>query len=477
MKKPNIVFLIQDQMQQQVLREESGCIMPNLWQMMEDSVEFERAYSCNAVCSPARASLMTGVLPHIHGMVDCTHTVPQYRADYDDTLDTFTRVLSEEGYHVSYYGKWHIERTHELEKFGIEDYITERNIPGMNVTMQKRVVLKNTGYADRVVCGVFEEGIDHTEEYYVYQKAMDDIEKHRNDSRPFCTFISTYAPHDPYCVPREVYEQYEKSDLGLPHSFDDEMKDKPVIYQRMRSAIGTLTENDFRMAKRCYYSYCTLVDIQIGKLISYLKENQLYENTMIVCMSDHGDLMGAHGLMMKSVEPFEEIYHIPLIMKLPYQKQAGEKKKFYIGTCEVAPTVLEILGCRPLKGKYVNQSVVPYMTGEKADSHFAFAEFFGQRFAYTQRICWKDNLKYLFNAFDNDELYDLDKDPDELTNLNTHSEYQEKKEELCELMWEQIKKTDDMTMLDAEYYLMRFAPVGPGEKKRNNAYSIYNKSF
>lgn len=280
MKKPNIVFLIQDQMQQQVLREESGCIMPNLWQMMEDSVEFERAYSCNAVCSPARASLMTGVLPHIHGMVDCTHTVPQYRADYDDTLDTFTRVLSEEGYHVSYYGKWHIERTHELEKFGIEDYITERNIPGMNVTMQKRVVLKNTGYADRVVCGVFEEGIDHTEEYYVYQKAMDDIEKHRNDSRPFCTFISTYAPHDPYCVPREVYEQYEKSDLGLPHSFDDEMKDKPVIYQRMRSAIGTLTENDFRMAKRCYYSYCTLVDIQIGKLISYLKENQLYENTM-----------------------------------------------------------------------------------------------------------------------------------------------------------------------------------------------------
>ena len=94
MKKTNIVFLIQDQMQQQVLREESGCIMPNLWQMMEDSVEFERAYSCNAVCSPARASLMTGVLPHIHGMVDCTHTVPQYRADYDDTLDTFTHMYS-----------------------------------------------------------------------------------------------------------------------------------------------------------------------------------------------------------------------------------------------------------------------------------------------------------------------------------------------------------------------------------------------
>lgn len=477
MKKPNIVFLIQDQMQQQVLHEQSGCIMPNLHELMKDSVEFEQAYSCNAICSPARASLMTGVLPHVHGMVDCTHTVPSYRAEYNENLDTFTRALRDEGYHVSYYGKWHIERTHELGKFGIEDYITERNIPGMHVTMQERVVLKNPEYADKVVCGVFEEGIDHTEEHYVYEKAMDDIEKHRNDDRPFCTFISTYAPHDPYCVPREVYDWYENKELCLPRSFGDGMEDKPVIYRRMRSALSPLTEDDFKMAQRCYYSYCTLVDIQIGKLITYLKKSQLYDNTLIVCMSDHGDLMGAHGLMMKSVESFEEIYHIPLIMKLPKQKQAGEKKSFYVGTCEVAPTVLELAGCRPLKGEYVNQSVVPYITGKETDSRFAFAEFFGQRFAYTQRICWKNGLKYVFNAFDNDELYDLNKDPDELMNLNTHPAYQEKKEELCRLMWEQIKKTDDTAMVDAEYYLMRFAPVGPGEKRKNGSYSIYNKSF
>lgn len=477
MKKPNIVFLIQDQMQQQVLHEQSGCIMPNLHRLMEDSIEFERAYSCNAVCSPARASLMTGVLPHVHGMVDCTHTVPPYRAEYDETLDTFTRALQDEGYHVSYYGKWHIERTHELKKFGIEDYITERNIPGMNVTMQERVTLKTPGYADKLVCGVFEEGIDHTEEHYVYEKAIADIEKHRTEDRPFCTFISTYAPHDPYCVPREVYEQYDNVELCLPRSFEDKMEDKPVIYRRMKSALSPLSENDFKMAQRCYYSYCTLVDIQIGRLTEYLKNNQLYDNTLIVCMSDHGDLMGAHGLMMKSVESFEEIYHIPLIMKLPDQKQAGEKKKFYIGTCEVAPTVLDMVGCRPLKGEYVSQSVVPYIMENMTDSHFAFAEFFGQRFAYTQRICWKDGLKYVFNAFDNDELYDLENDPNELVNLNTHPEYQEKKKELCNLMWDQIKKTDDMTMADAEYYLMRFAPVGPGKKKKNDAYSIYNKSF
>ena len=103
---------------------------------MEDSVVFDRAYASNAICSPSRASLLTGTLPHVHGMVDCTHTVPAYRAEFDDRLDTLTAALHDEGYHVSYYGKWHIERTHQLEKFGIDAYETEMHIPGFHVTME-----------------------------------------------------------------------------------------------------------------------------------------------------------------------------------------------------------------------------------------------------------------------------------------------------------------------------------------------------
>lgn len=476
-KKSNIIFLIQDQMQQRVIKEASGCIMPNLRNLMNDGMLFERAYTCNAICSPSRASLLTGTLPHTHGMVDCTHTVPAYRAEFDDTLDTITQAMRDEGYHISYYGKWHIERSHDLKKFGIDEFETEIHIPNFPVTVKERVTISSPGYQEKMICGVFSEDATHTEEHYIYEKAMADIDKRLDAKRPFCTFISTYAPHDPYCVPEEIYNLYENKELALPHSYTDTMDDKPAIYRRMRDALTSLSDEDFRMAQRCYYSYCTLVDIQIGKLVSYLKEKKLYDDTMIICMSDHGDMMGAHGLMMKSVEAFEEIYRIPLIVKLPYQERAGQVCDFYINTYEIGPTILELTGCRSLHGQHTGTSMVPWITGENKDNHYAFAEFFGQRFAYTQRIIWVDNLKYVFNAFADDELYDLNVDPDEQVNLQSHPDYQEKKIELCSRMWEIIQETNDYTMADAEYFLLRIAPIGPGPKKNRSEFSIYNKSF
>lgn len=475
--RPNVVFLLCDQMQQQITDEGSGCIMPNLQRLKQDCVIFDRAYTCNAICSPARASLMTGTLPHVHGMVDCTHTVPPYRAEYNEELDTLTRAFHDEGYLVSYYGKWHIERTHDLKKYGIDDFETEIHIPTQRVSMIDKVMVTTPGYPDKLVGGVFAEGEDTTDEYYIYQKAMDFIERNKSTGKPFCTFISTNAPHDPYCVPKTIYDLYQDARLSLPESFDDDMEDKPAIYRRMRSALSSLSRDDFLKVKRYYYSYCTLIDIQIGRLTEYLKRNSLYNNTLIVLMSDHGDMMCAHGMMMKSVEPFEEIYRIPLIMKLPDQEKAGQTQSHHISTTEIASTVLELTGCRMLKGDYIGQSMVPWLNGEKTDSHFAYAEFFGQRFSYTQRIYWQDNMKYVFNAFDFDELYDLEKDPHELHNLSEDPEYQIIKTNLCKRMWEEIINTDDSSLADATYYLMRFAPVGPRTKKAASSYSLYNKVF
>lgn len=478
MKRPNIIFLIQDQMQQQVIRESSGCIMPNLHKLMEDGINFQRAYTCNAVCSPSRASLLTGTLPHVHGMVDCTHTVPPYRANYDESLDTITAAIHDAGYQVSYYGKWHIERTHKLEKFGIDRYETEMHIPGFDVTMEDRVTVETPGYAEKTLCGVFREGAEHTEEHYVYQRAMEDIEANAASGKPFCTFISTYAPHDPYCVPREVYDLYEGAELSLPESFEDPLEGRPAVYRRMQKVLhSALSPQDYKKAKRCYYSYCTLVDLQIGRLIEYLKKKDLYDDTLIVCMSDHGDLMGAHGLMTKSVPAFEETYHIPLVMKLPGSRLAGKNVDFFINAYEIGPTVLDLAGCRPLRGDKTGISMRPFLMGEKTGEHYAFAEFFGQRFSYTQRLYWKGKMKYVFNAFDNDELYDLEKDPYEMTNRSEDPAYADIKQKMCSEMWELVKGSGDDSLADAEYFPLRIAPVGPGKKSQRSDYAIYNKKF
>ncbi len=477
MEKPNVIFLIQDQMQQQVIWETSVCKMPNLRKLMRDSIVFANAHTCNAVCSPSRASLLTGTLPHIHGMIDCTHTVPSYRAKFDEKLDTITQAFCDSGYDVFYYGKWHVERTHKLEKFGIKKYETEIHIPTFQVSVCDRVTLANSGYSEKMVCGIFEEGEDQTEEHYIYEKAMESIEESRKKGKPFCVFVSTYAPHDPYCVPKEIYSLYDQTEIELPPSFHDSLEKRPEIYRRMQKAFQELSEEDFKKTIRCYYSYCTLVDVEIGRLISYLKETGEYGNTLIVCLSDHGDLMGAHRMMMKSVPPFEEVYRIPLIMKLPGEKMAGSTLGFYINTWEIGPTVLDLTGCRKLKGDWIGSSMVPWIQGQKKDGHFCFAEFFGQRYAFTQRIYWSANMKYVFNAFAQDELYDLSRDPWEMENLADSLEYAEKKQALCAQMWELVKDSGDESLADAEYAPLQIAPIGPGKKKTAKGYSIYNKNF
>lgn len=476
-RKPNIIFLLEDQQQAKAIENGNFCITPNIEQLKLDSVVCTQAHTCNAICSPSRATLMTGVLPHRHGMVDCTHTVPPYRAHFDGTLDTVSQALKDSGYAMAYYGKWHVERSGKLENFGFDEYETETMLPKFHLTPIEKVTVRTPEYADRIICGVFSEDSGSTEESYIYGKAIDFIENHKGNEAPWCTFISTYAPHDPYSVPKEIYDQYENVFIPLPESFEDTMEDKPAVYRRLRSVWKNMTMDEIRMILRCYYSYCTLVDTQIGRLVDYLKGTGQYENTLIVYLSDHGDMMGAHGLFCKGVPAFEEIYHIPLFFKLPDSRHRGRRVGQYISTQDVAPTVLQIADARPLHGEIHGESVLPWIVGETCMGRTCFAEFFGQRFAYTQRIFWKDGFKYVFNTFDYDELYHLDDDSNELVNEINNPRYQELVRQMASEMWNVMKKTGDITMIDAEYYVLRFAPVGPGEKQADDSYNIYNKVF
>jgi len=478
--KPNIIFLMSDQMAQSVIMPSSQCIMPNVQELRKDGVLCTHSYSSNAVCSPARASLMTGMLPHNHGMVDVTHAVPKYRADYDSSLDTFSNVLKDSGYHNGYFGKWHVERTHKLENFGYDEYLTERDIPAMHITAIEKTMLPGfrTGYDDKVVGGIYSEGPESSEEFFIFQKARDFIDRSSKNGNPFCAFISTYAPHDPYSVPKAVYDLYEGVDISLPDNFEDMMLDKPNIYQRMRKVWESMSVGDVKKIRRYYFSYCTLVDMQIGELVRYLKDNELYDNTLIVLISDHGDLQGAHGLFCKGVPAFEEAYKIPLIFKFPKQQYGNTVCNGYVSTCDVAPTVLEIAGTIPLRNRTDGKSVVDLLSGKKSgEGTYCLAEFFGQRYAFTQRLVWKDDFKYVFNGFDWDELYDLNSDPAELVNQINNPDYQPKVKELAELMQEIVLETEDSTMNETQYYTTRIAPVGPKKGKKMSEYGVYNKLF
>ncbi|MDD4012063.1 MAG: sulfatase-like hydrolase/transferase [Sphaerochaetaceae bacterium] len=477
----NVIFVISDQMQRYAALESPVCKMDGLRRLCREGVEFPNAHTVNPICSPARASLITGKLPHNHGMVDCTHTVPEYRAQYDRTSKSLPEALKDSGYHISYYGKWHIERSYKLEDFGIDEYETEKAIPKARTTPISRIVIKTKGYKDSTICGVYEEDESHSEEHYIYDRTMAFIDKHLDSrescDKPFCSFISTYAPHDPYVVPKEVYDLYEGVDFRVPEDWEDEKTQRPMIYHRLHEVWRDLTQEQIKTMIRCYYSACTLVDIQLQRLVSFLKDRGIYQDTMIVFLSDHGDMVGSHGLFCKGVTAFEQQYSIPLVMKLPQERHAGLRCMAYADTCDVLPTVLDELGIPALKG-IDGKSLLPFLSSDALHSSYSVAEFFGQRYSYTQRVIWSEGFKYVFNAFDYDELYDLNRDPGETTNLISDPGLDAVKEKLVSLIWQRARETQDTYILDAQYFMHRFLPIGPSTGNQASAqFEMYNKTF
>ena len=473
----NIIFLISDQMQRKSVLVDPRRIMPNVERLRKDSVDFYNMHTVNAICSPARASMLTGMLPHNHGMVDCTHTVPPYRADFNDKLQTLPQIFKSNGYSICYHGKWHVERSYKLENFGIDEYETEHEIPSTHLTSAKRITVSTPGYRTSTIAGVYKEDDTASEEYYIYNRAMDFIRKHhRTGKQPFCAFISTYAPHDPYVVPQNVYDMYKDTAFPVPVEWNSGYDGKPSVYKRLHDVWACLSDDEISDVIRCYYSSCTLVDLQIGRLLDFLKAEGLYDDTIIVFTSDHGDMAGAHGLFCKGVPSFENIYSIPLLIK-PAGHIDCNSCDVYADTCDILPTIAEMAGL-DWNCKVDGKSLVPYINGQPSVGSFSMAEFFGQRFSYTQRIVWCDGYKYVFNAFDTDELYDLKNDPDENVNLAYKPYYSPIKERLCSLMWKRVAETNDWSLGEAQYFMHRIAPFGPGaDCKLSQKFSMFNKVF
>ena len=465
MRQPNLLFLITDQQRADTIEPSTLCQTPNIDGLAAGGTRFGRCYTPNPICSPTRASLMTGLLPHTHGMVDCTHTVPPYRAKLDADLPFWSRTLHAAGYHTGYFGKWHIERSNRLENFGFDTYEVERyhqllGLVERDGQLEPECTVRQKGYKDFSLYGVSDEPVESKMEYRMYSDGINFLRQAaQNPDRPWALFISTEAPHDPYIVPRSYYERYDPAEIPRPASFEDDLSDRPGIYRRIQRVWRELDWPDFAQATTCYYALCSLIDDQVGRILAALEELGQRENTIIVFTSDHGDYMGAHRLMLKGIPAFEEAYRVPLILNGP-GVPAGLKIDQIVSLIDLAPTLVELTtgGDFSCHGR----SLTPLLHSDQPEwQSEALAECHGQRFFYTQRILWRGNFKYIFNGFDEDELYDLDTDPHEMHNLAGDPASRPVLESMAGRMWEIIRQTDDANMYQAQYGMFRFAPVGP----------------
>jgi arylsulfatase A-like enzyme len=454
-----------DQQRADTIEPQTVCQTPNLDALAAGGTRFQRCYTVNPICSPARASLMTGLLPHNHGMVDVTHAVPAYRARFDATLPVWPRQLQKAGYDTAYFGKWHVERSHRLENFGFDTYEVEQYQQKLGLVeveegLIDRKMVRQKGYADFLLYGVSNEAVETLPEYQMYSDGIAFLEQAAtNTDRPWALFLSTEAPHDPYVAPQRYYKHYTLDDISPPASFEDDLAGRPTIYNRIQSVWEDLTWEDFAQATTCYYANCTMVDEQIGRILEALDSLEMRENTVIVFTSDHGDYLAEHRLMLKGIPAFEGAYRIPLILNGP-GIPSGKEVKNIVSLLDLVPTTVQLTSGDefPCSGR----SLLPLLQDTETDWRSeAFAECHGQRFNYTQRVLWRDDHKYIFNGFDEDELYNLATDPHELHNLAGDPDQRTVSESMAARMWEIMRQTGDTSMVQAQYGMFRFAPVGP----------------
>lgn len=481
-RSPNLLFLIADQQQAATLEPGAPFPLPNLTRLAEGGVRFTNCYSPNPICAPARASMFTGLLPHSHGMVDNPHTVEAYRANLKDGLPFWSRELQRSGYHTAYFGKWHIERSLRLENFGFSEYETEANayqgyrsyrlslgLPENPPAPLDTVQVEHNGYKPFVLSGVRPEPSEATLEHHLYSRGADFIRRQAEagGSKPWALVLSTLGPHDPYIVPQEYASRCDPARVPVPPSFYDTLADRPAIYRRLQSVWRSLEWEHFARAIASYYAFCTLIDDQVGRLLDALQATGQMENTLVVFVSDHGDYMGAHRLMLKGIPAFEQAYRVPLILSGP-GLPAGLPIHQRVSQLDLAASLLPLLTGEQFscQGRSLRPLIAAEWEGTPLnwDSQH-FAECHGQRFFYTQRVLWWQNYKYVFNGFDQDEFYNLSEDPHEMDNRAADPSYRPLIEEMSARMWQVMHTTGDYNMTEAEYGMFRFAPLGPQSGK------------
>lgn len=473
MSQPNILLFLMDACQAEALERESACLTPNFDRLAKRGIQFHRAYCPTPTCSPSRASLMTGLLAHNHGVLEVEHGRDPDQCVLRTERPHWAQRLVEAGYETGYFGKWHIERTQQLQDFGWKQFHAKgaKHHAGLGAGVEPsaqnldldpeltRYHRGPDGYNDILHYGVTDTPAGERYPAYTVGQTLDFLNGQSGDA-PWCVCASFSEPNEALVVSRETFGQYDPATIPLPASLRDPHDNRPNLYKRQRQIAAEMSDDEWRMARACYFGRVTEVDAQFGRLLDKLEATGEIDNTIIVITSDHGRYVGAHGFEAHNFGPFEEIYRVPLIVAGP-GIAAGAESQSLVSLHDLCPTILDLAAAERIDNAdavsfadTLADPVVQRRTGVYAENH-------GTRFQLTQRIWWEGDWKFVFNGFDFDELYNLADDPNELTNLVERPEHADRVWMMMKQIWKVIGETGDRALNETHYFSMRMGAVGP----------------
>ena len=472
MKQPNILIFMTDQQRGSTVTD-PRCLTPNLDKFRTGGVTFTNTFCPSPHCCPSRATFMTGLYPSEHGVWNNVNVTNAISRGLNPGTRLWSQDLAENGYDLFYSGKWHVSAVEGPDTYGwTEGMVTARSgimTPAerwKHYESQPNEFMQEHDREDGEIIRPGWAPYSHygaNENPFNDQNVVDDaiaMLKQSDSDRPWCRFVGTLGPHDPYCVPKRFIDMYDINDIELPENFYDELKDRPNLYQRTRDVFSQLSEEEHRKAILHYLALSTYEDYLFGQVLKALKENGQLDNTIIIYTSDHGDYTGEHGLWCKGLPCFQAAYNVPLVIAGPGIKAPGRLCGEFISLADFAPTLLEIAGISTNQ-KFAGSSITPFLRNETVTDwrEAVYTQSNGNEQYGIQRSVMTREWKYVYNGFDYDELYDLINDPFETKNLINDERLQPKVKELCTMMWKFAAARNDNCI--NPYIMIGFAPYGP----------------
>ena len=477
-ERPNILWYCTDQQRFDTIAAlgNEHINTPNLDRLVGESATFTHAFCQSPICTPSRASFLTGMYPSAVGVNgNGFHRFPRH---FEDRL--ISKALHDAGYDCGLIGKLHLAsaflRREERVNDGY-DYFqyshdhkggNERGneyvewIKGQGVDpdsiLQQRGVKSTADYRsahEDASFGGFSEPTAENDNvpphlhqtHWCTDKAIEFIQRNREPDKPWFLSINPFDPHPPFDAPYEYYRRYDPAALPGAH-----FKEGDIEHQRRLEAAGIDFQNVARPPEEVlhkhiqasYYAMIEFLDEEFGRLLQYLDETGLRQNTIIIFMSDHGEMLGDHGLVLKGCRFYEGLVRVPLMICWPgrVQPQVSDELTELV---DIVPTLCELLG----------MDVPPYVQGRSlagrirdGDASAPHREFVRiEHYAATNladethATMYRDRRWKLAVYHDKDicELYDLEADPWEHNDLSRDPDY-------AQVKWDLLRKSYDATV-------------------------------
>lgn len=461
-KRPNILWLCSDQQRSDTIHALGNPYIdtPNLDRLCREGVAFTRAYCQNPICTPSRASFLSGRYPSsINANINGASNLPEH-------CTLIPKRLSDAGYDCGLVGKLHVTAAWDDYEDRMDDGYSYYNY---NLGSGHFLRSDHNPYKDWLEKkGVDWQDIFTTDEKHDYhwyredapvdlrqtawlaEEAINFMKAHKDSEQPWLLSVNCYDPHPPYDAPLELVNKYMTRNLPDP-IFDeaDLQMDKDLKEFFFQSKARPVDDN-LRRNKASYYGMVEIVDRHYGWILDALDELGLRENTLVIYNSDHGEMLGDHGLTHKGCRFYEGIIHIPLIMSMPGRIQQGVTYDGLAELTDIVPTIGELCGIE-INDSH-GRSLLPLLEGGR---NFKPRKYVRAEFYDTLEIDWcYDGLrapgevseedshvdcsyatmyydgKHKLNVYHGThygQLYDMENDPMEQNNLWDKPEYQELK--------------------------------------------------